>query len=513
MHLAAEKGKDLRLRPFLSGNVDARNPSGYTALWLASSNGHIRCVTMLLDAKADVNALSTQETTAIMIAAQGGHLDVVNALIEARADLNLVSSNHRSVLHYACQHNRHPIVAALLAAGAIIDPPGSAESTLTVTVPGNCLESLKMLIAAGGDLNGTVATALTPMITAVVCKNMKAMKMLIEAKVDVNYTPDNRSPLLGACQAGYIDMVNLLISAGANAKELGPNGHSHLHSMVDSIGPDGSWTVVEKDSNSPSSAKAMPALKCDFVACVNVLVENGIDLEARGPDGETALIIATSVGNAQAVKALLAAGADPNATTNSRESPLLSAACSGSLATVSALLEAGDDVDVNYYSEEQTATDIADDRGYTAMAAALRKAGGKPWSFCVGEMYPLVHSVFAQDAKLCIERIVDADQEEKENALRIAVITGKHAFVKALLIARVSVDITFRASGLLGLACSQGFPEVVKALLEGGADITVKNSSGKTPLQVAAANNEREIVVLLLAKAKELQGKNMKANK
>jgi ankyrin repeat protein len=81
------------------------------------------------------------------------------------------------------------------------------------------------------------------------------------------------------------------------------------------------------------------------------------------------------------------------------------------------------------------------------------------------------------------------------------------------LIARVSVDITFRASGLLGLACSQGFPEVVKALLEGGADITVKNSSGKTPLQVAAANNEREIVVLLLAKAKELQGKNMKANK
>jgi hypothetical protein len=101
MHLAAEKGKHLRLRPFLSGNVDALDESGLTPLFLASSNGHLRCVTMLLDAKADVNALSKSKT-ALMTAAEFGHLDVVNTLIEARADLSTVTTAEsvtRSILH------------------------------------------------------------------------------------------------------------------------------------------------------------------------------------------------------------------------------------------------------------------------------------------------------------------------------------------------------------------------------------------------------------------------------
>jgi ankyrin repeat protein len=58
MHLAAEKGKHIRLRKFLTGNVDKLNEKLQTALCLAASNGHLRCVTMLLDAKANVNAHS-----------------------------------------------------------------------------------------------------------------------------------------------------------------------------------------------------------------------------------------------------------------------------------------------------------------------------------------------------------------------------------------------------------------------------------------------------------------------
>jgi ankyrin repeat protein len=134
MHRAAEKGKHLRLRPFLSGNVNATDDKGLTALDLAAGNGHLRCITMLLDTKADVNSTISlgRGPTPLMLAAESGHLDVVNALIEANADVNIVVGG-TTALFWACRcPTGHSIVAALLAAGALVDAPDATRSPLSI---------------------------------------------------------------------------------------------------------------------------------------------------------------------------------------------------------------------------------------------------------------------------------------------------------------------------------------------------------------------------------------------
>jgi ankyrin repeat protein len=156
MHHAAQKGKHIRLRSFMSGDVNALNKRA-TSLYLAASNGHLRCVTMLLDAKADVNALSNGKTP-LMGASSYDHLKVVNALIKARADVNILSNDHGTALFYAaCEKtDSHTIVAALLAAGAIVDAPGTMMSPLSTAVRSNSMKSFKLLIAAGADVEPCV---------------------------------------------------------------------------------------------------------------------------------------------------------------------------------------------------------------------------------------------------------------------------------------------------------------------------------------------------------------------
>jgi ankyrin repeat protein len=65
---------------------------------------------------------------------------------------------------------------------------------------------------------------------------------------------------------------------------------------------------------------------------------------------------------------------------------------------------------------------------------------------------------------------------------------------------------------MLFVACKQGHTAVVKELVDAGADITSKDINGKSALhhatRHAAKHKHRDIVALLLAKAKELKSAN-----
>ena len=57
-------------------------------------------------------------------------------------------------------------------------------------------------------------------------------------------------------------------------------------------------------------------------------------------------------------------------------------------------------------------------------------------------------------------------------------------------------------------ACSDGHTEVVKALLEKGADVQAKNSHGVTPMHDACRNGHVEVVMVLLEKGADVHAKD-----
>lgn len=86
------------------------------------------------------------------------------------------------------------------------------------------------------------------------------------------------------------------------------------------------------------------------VARIEILLKSGARVDARDSSGRTALLVATQANAIDAAHALIAAGADVNAKDNIEDSPYLYAAAEGRLEILRMTLEAGADLrSVNRY--------------------------------------------------------------------------------------------------------------------------------------------------------------------
>jgi ankyrin repeat protein len=89
--IAAENGHALHLKKLIEYGCDfhAPNASGYPPLWLASYNGHIPCIEILIDSGALPNdATDRYEDSPLHAAVSKGQYDAVAFLIEKGAEVN-----------------------------------------------------------------------------------------------------------------------------------------------------------------------------------------------------------------------------------------------------------------------------------------------------------------------------------------------------------------------------------------------------------------------------------------
>lgn len=182
---------------------NAQSLPGRTALYLATRQGNLEAVRLLIDAGADIHAdtlngpvlitaayegqleivellldsgeqISTtgslfddENSTALMGAADRGHLDVVELLIKRGADVNQLNSHGESALQSAAAAARPQVVMLLLENGADIDhqttiaydlwPAGSTALHLAANMGiggrDNSLEVARILIEQGAALD------------------------------------------------------------------------------------------------------------------------------------------------------------------------------------------------------------------------------------------------------------------------------------------------------------------------------------------------------------------------
>jgi hypothetical protein len=113
---AVENSDTLVVILFLDAGMDpnTKDYNGYTAMMFAANSGQLESVKLLVEAGANVNAMSSdQGWTALMIAARGGYLNIVKILITAGADVNAARSDGATAL-YLARVNGHTEVADYL---------------------------------------------------------------------------------------------------------------------------------------------------------------------------------------------------------------------------------------------------------------------------------------------------------------------------------------------------------------------------------------------------------------
>ncbi|MEP6943855.1 MAG: ankyrin repeat domain-containing protein, partial [Betaproteobacteria bacterium] len=94
------------------------NPSGWTPLAYAATNGQTEVARYLLEVGAKINAPSANGTTPLMMAVRGGHAATVDLLIAKGADVNLRNQNDATALAWATRGGFATIEQALQKRGA-----------------------------------------------------------------------------------------------------------------------------------------------------------------------------------------------------------------------------------------------------------------------------------------------------------------------------------------------------------------------------------------------------------
>lgn len=102
--------------------IDEKDNTGSTALMFASYLGHISVVNLLLESGADVNLTNNNGDTSLMRASLGKYLDVVKLLLAYGANIEVQNRYGDTALHYACKQkmgvSNIPIITELLKYGA-----------------------------------------------------------------------------------------------------------------------------------------------------------------------------------------------------------------------------------------------------------------------------------------------------------------------------------------------------------------------------------------------------------
>jgi hypothetical protein len=123
-------------------------------LVVASSQGNLPAVKLLLEAGIDVNAKASAGSPALVEASWAGRHEVVAYLLEKNADVNLASSSQLTALSAAIVGKHETIALLLIAHGADPNVIDSAGSTPLIEAAwlGN-LPIVRALLANGANVN------------------------------------------------------------------------------------------------------------------------------------------------------------------------------------------------------------------------------------------------------------------------------------------------------------------------------------------------------------------------
>jgi len=144
------------------------------------------------------------------------------------------------------------------------------------------------------------------------------LALLTRENVNVRDKATGTTALEQAILNGNREMVQILISAGADANSQNESKQTALMMMGEEVTADIVWDLIHSGAkvngkDGDGDTALIEAAMVNNVAVLNALLQAGAKLDEKNDAGQTALMLAASNGLIKNVRALIAAGADINA--------------------------------------------------------------------------------------------------------------------------------------------------------------------------------------------------------
>ncbi|XP_049762865.1 ankyrin-1-like [Schistocerca cancellata] len=454
-------------------------------------------IKLLVQGGADVNLCDRDGKTALCLAIEKDAFWALRELIEGGVTLSSCRKDELTdILHMAVWRHQDELVTRLIAAGADVNSKetGEAEKSTLHGHTARCLEINELSYRGEGWIDAEFSGN-SPLFKSL--ESEKIVTNLIAAGGDVNFKDDNGcTPLLAAIHKEHLKALDLLLKAGADRNAVDNCDVTALHLAA-------------------NCRKVPPQI----IAFAKEQIEQGMRLDIMDHQGRTPLHYAALTGNHRVMKLLISLGANVNALDVYGKTPIVMPAIHSlkdCRLVKQLLINAGADLTVR------------DKHGKTALHTSFENDNIEITKFlmkkhqqeigCDNDGNNILHCAARarRDAldkvKYILNKKLTTLEEKNENgetALMCAVQlpswhTEKQTLVQILLTSGASPNAKdSQGKTPLHIAAAEGDAKTVEALIAAGADVTERDLNGRMPLHWAAQSYSAEAVELLLNERNE----------
>lgn len=240
--------KFIRAQLAVGLSPETTSKDGWTLLHEAAAYGRVAATRLLLEHRANCNALDRSRRSPLFVATQAGSYSTVQVLLAAGADVALSSVWGTTSLHKAAMVGQAEIAELLVRAGADVHVVakgfGGTPLHMAVRDPHDCDADSdragvgKLLIARGAHVDARDEHGQTPLHKASREGDQLMADLLLHAGADPNATEeDGRTPLHLASIQGSVAVTRALLQRGAKVDVRDRFGEAPLHRAAGAARP------------------------------------------------------------------------------------------------------------------------------------------------------------------------------------------------------------------------------------------------------------------------------------
>ncbi|MCW8087656.1 ankyrin repeat domain-containing protein [Sabulicella glaciei] len=207
--------------------ISARDKFGWTPLIWASIKGYPRIVEFLVEKGADLHICSEDGWNALTGAFFKQHQFIVDYLTKHGARFG--RKYKEAALLSAYQYGAYHVVRQLIQDGVNVNIGSSDGEPLLISVlhRGDA-DILQLLLDAGADMNMRDKEGNPALLSAIHRAQYRLASTLVQSGASVNVKGPYWAPIHIAAERGQLELCRILLAAGAAVDQLGHDGHTAL---------------------------------------------------------------------------------------------------------------------------------------------------------------------------------------------------------------------------------------------------------------------------------------------